>query len=86
MQPGLKHCIKNPECASSDGRLIIGFTYPEHIDDPLYRGPVGMVAVYEGDPIPDEFYDHWLLIYAEINSNSNFVALLTFTISWREKS
>ena len=58
LQPGLKHCIKNPECASSDGRLIIGFTYPEHIDDPLYRGPVGMVAVYEGDPIPDEFYDH----------------------------
>ena len=58
LSPELKSCIKNPDCASSDGRLIIGYTFDQTTVDPEYRGPGYMVPVLEGDPIPDEFYDH----------------------------
>lgn len=54
----LKSCIKNPECADDSGRLIIGYTFDAETLDPHYRGPSHMVAVYEGDDIPSEFYDH----------------------------
>ena len=50
LSPELKSCIKNPECASSDGRLIIGYTIDPKTLNPDYRGPGYMVAVYEGDP------------------------------------
>ncbi|NOQ72013.1 MAG: hypothetical protein GQ574_08430 [Crocinitomix sp.] len=54
----LKSCINNPACASNDGRLIIGYTIPTEQLDPHYRGETYMVAVYESETIPEEFYDH----------------------------
>lgn len=60
LSPELKACINNPECASSDGRLIIGYTpSTSKLDDSNVIEPVAMISVYEGDSIPDEFYDHW---------------------------
>lgn len=58
LSPELKALISNPDYASPEGKLIIGFTFPPDIDDPNSRGPLGMVPVYEGEPIPEEFYNH----------------------------
>ena len=49
----LKSVIKNPEYATDDGRLVIGFT-PIRRFDGLKTG--NWQAIYEGDTIPKEFY------------------------------
>lgn len=48
----LKNKIGDPAYANSKGELIIGFTI-----DPDGRGMI-YEAVYEGDNIPEYFYDH----------------------------
>lgn len=57
LHPDLKKCIGNPKHAAPDGRLIIGFT-TQKSDGPHTRRMPGLVAIYEGDSIPEIFYDH----------------------------